>query len=180
MPSPRPLFLSVPLDPLTMDETVARCAELMRAGRPAQHVVLNAGKCVLMRDAPDVAEIVRACDLVNADGQSVVWAARFLGTPVPERVAGVDLMGRLLALCEAEGLPVYFLGAAGDVLEAFTAEALRRHPRLIVVGRRDGYFRAEDEPAIADAVRVSGAKLLLVAISSPMKERFLRRNLARM
>lgn len=173
-------FLGVPLDILTMDETVARCRELVSSGRPSQHVVLNAGKCVLMEDEPDVREIVTGCDLVNADGQSVVWAARFLGIRVPERVAGIDLMGRLIALCESEGWPVFFLGAKEDVLAAFEGEALRRHPRLAVVGRRNGYFRADEEAGVAEAIRASGARLLLVGISSPMKERFLARNLERM
>jgi N-acetylglucosaminyldiphosphoundecaprenol N-acetyl-beta-D-mannosaminyltransferase len=163
-----------------MDETVACCRELILAGRPAQHVVLNAGKCVLMADEPDVREIVAGCDLVNADGQSVVWAARALGIRVPERVAGIDLMGRLIALCEQEGWPVYFLGAKDDVLADFAAETLRRHPRLIVAGKRNGYFRLEDEAAVSEAIRGSGAKLLLVGVSSPMKERFLARNLARL
>lgn len=163
-----------------MDETVERCRTLIRESRPVQHVVLNAGKCVLMQDEPDVRDIVARCEVVNADGQSVVWAARFLGLRVPERVAGIDLMGRLIALCESEGWPVYFLGAKDDVLAAFEAEALRRHPRLVVAGRRNGYFRVDDEAGIADAIRASGARLLLVGISSPMKERFLARNLERM
>ena len=163
-----------------MDETVARCRALIGELRPVQHVVLNAGKCVLMQDEPDVRAIVARCEVVNADGQSVVWAARFLGLGVPERVAGIDLMGRLIGLCESEGWPVYFLGAKDEVLAAFEAEALRRHPRLRVAGRRNGYFRADDEAGISDAVRASGARLLLVGISSPMKERFLARNLERM
>jgi N-acetylglucosaminyldiphosphoundecaprenol N-acetyl-beta-D-mannosaminyltransferase len=163
-----------------MDETVARCRELILEGRPVQHVVLNAGKCVLMQDEPDVRDTVARCAVVNADGQSVVWAARFLGLRVPERVAGIDLMGRLIGLCESEGWPVYFLGAKDDVLAAFEAEALRRHPRLVVAGRRNGYFRAEEEAGIAETIRASGARLVLVGISSPMKERFLARNLDRM
>jgi N-acetylglucosaminyldiphosphoundecaprenol N-acetyl-beta-D-mannosaminyltransferase len=170
----------VPLDPLTMDETVERCRELIGQSRPVQHVVLNAGKCVLMQDEPDVRDIVARCEVVNADGQSVVWAARFLGLRVPERVAGIDLMGRLIALCEREGWPVYFLGAKDEVLSAFEAEALRRHPRLRVAGRRNGYFRADQEVGISESVRASGARLLLVGISSPMKERFLARNMERL
>jgi N-acetylglucosaminyldiphosphoundecaprenol N-acetyl-beta-D-mannosaminyltransferase len=162
-----------------MDETVSRCRDLVISGRPAQHVVLNAGKCVLMEDEPDIREIVKGCDLVNADGQSVVWAARFLGIRVPERVAGIDLMGRLIALCEKEGWSIYLLGATDEVLDAFEAEAMRRHPRLTVAGRRNGYFRAEQEVALAEAIRASGARLLLVGISSPLKERFLARHISR-
>lgn len=170
----------MPLDPLTMDETVSRCRELIVESRPAQHVVLNAGKCVLIEDEPDLREIVRRCDLVSADGQGVVWAARFLGISVPERVAGIDLMGRLIALCERERWPVYLLGGRDQALAAFESEALRRHPHLPIAGRRNGYFGSDEELGIAEAIRASGARLLLVGISSPMKERFLARNLGRM
>jgi N-acetylglucosaminyldiphosphoundecaprenol N-acetyl-beta-D-mannosaminyltransferase len=167
----------MPLDLLTMDETVAHCQELILSGRPTQHVVLNAGKCVLVEDEPDIRDIVRRCDLVNADGQGVVWAARFLGIHVPERVAGIDLMARLLATCEAKGWAVYFLGARRDVLAAFSAEVERRHPRLVIAGQRDGYFQVDEEARVAEDIRASGAKLLLVGMSSPMKERFLYRSL---
>lgn len=175
--TPRATFLGVPLDAITMDETVARCLDLIRSGKPAQHVVLNAGKCVLMSDAPDVRDIVRRCEIVNADGQSVVWGARLLGVRVPERVAGIDLMGRLLAACEEERWSVYYLGAEQEVLAAFESETLKRHPGLIVAGRRNGYFEPDDEPAIVAAIRGSGARLLLVAMSSPKKERFLAKHL---
>ena len=143
-------------------------------------MVINAGKCVLMEDTPDVREIVRQCEIVNADGQSVVWGARFLGISVPERVAGIDLMGRMIERCAQEGWSVYLLGATDDVLAAFEVEAVRRHPRLVVAGRRNGYFGEADEPAIADAIRSSGARMVLVGISSPKKERFLARHLERM
>jgi N-acetylglucosaminyldiphosphoundecaprenol N-acetyl-beta-D-mannosaminyltransferase len=163
-----------------MDGTVERCRQLILSGRPAQHVVLNAGKCVLTHDEPDVRDIVASCDLVSADGQSVVWGARILGIPVPERVTGIDLMERLLELAAHERWPVYLLGAREDVLVAFEAEALRRFPSLVVAGRRDGYFRPDQEESVADAIRASGARLLFVATSSPMKERFLARQLPRM
>ena len=163
-----------------MDETVTRCRTLIGEFRRGQVVGVNAGKCVLMHDTPDVRDIVASCELVNADGQSVVWAARFLGLSVPERVAGIDLMERLIAACESEGWPVYFLGAKDEVLAAFEAEALRRHPRLRVAGRRNGYFGADQEAGITETIRASGARLLLVGISSPMKERFLARNMERL
>ena len=180
MSATRPRFLSLPLDPLTMEDTVERCRQLILSGRPAQHVVLNAGKCVLIQDEPDVRDIVASCDLVSPDGQSVVWGARLLGIPVPERVTGIDLMERLLQLAAAEQWPVYLLGAREDVLSDFEAEALRRFPSLLVAGRRNGYFRLDEEESVADTIRVSGARLLFVATSSPMKERFLARQLPRM
>jgi N-acetylglucosaminyldiphosphoundecaprenol N-acetyl-beta-D-mannosaminyltransferase len=89
-------------------------------------------------------------------------------------------MGRMIERCEREGWPVYLLGATDEVLTAFEAEARKRHPRLVVAGRRNGYFTADEEVGIADAIRASGARLLLVGISSPKKERFLAKHLERM
>src|SRR5262245_50395909 len=104
-------MLGVHIDPLTMEETVARCSGFVRRGIPAHHVCINAGKAVLMADQPRLLEVVRNCDLISADGQAVVWASALLGNRLPERVAGIDLMGRLLEEASREGWPVFFLGA---------------------------------------------------------------------
>lgn len=170
------MLFGVPLDMLSMDETVDACAALVEAGRPSEHVSLNAGKVVMMRDVPGLREAVAGCDLASADGQSVVWAGRLCGLRVPERVAGIDLMGRLLALAEQSAWPVYFLGARKEVLERFLERVRTEHPGLVVAGARDGYF--DDDAAAARAVRESGARLLFVGISSPRKELFLAGSLS--
>ena len=85
-------------DAVTMETAVARCLELCRAPR-ASHTVItaNASHLCMMRRDPELARACRAGHLIVADGMSVVWALRASGQPVPERVAGVDLMARLLA-----------------------------------------------------------------------------------
>ncbi len=170
-------LFGVPVDLLTIDETVVRCEELIEQRRPVQHAFINAAETVMMEDVPGFRETLAACDIVNADGQSIVWAARLLGVPLSGRVAGPDLMDRLIDLAERKGYPVYFLGAKADVLVDFEAAVMKSHPRLVVAGRHHGYF--DDDQAVADDVRRSGARLLFVAISSPRKEFFLSRNLDR-
>lgn len=164
-------LFGVCVDTLDRAETLSRCEELVEQRRFAQHVVLNAGKVVMMHDDPALARIVSECDLVNADGMSVVWAGRLLGVPFPERVAGIDLMCDLLALCAERQWPVYFLGAREDVLSDFLQTAARTWPGLKVAGSHHGYFN--DDGLMADSIRESGARLLVVGISSPRKERFL-------
>ncbi len=166
------------LDALTMEQTIERCTELVELRRPVQHVVLNASKVVLMKDVPGLTEIIENCDLVNADGQSVVWAGRILGVPVPERVAGIDLMERLLQRSEERGWPVYFLGAEDEILARFREVVSERFPRIVVAGARNGYFT--DDSAVADDVRAAEPRILFVAISSPRKEQFLAEQLPRM
>ncbi|MBF4509983.1 MAG: WecB/TagA/CpsF family glycosyltransferase [Aeromicrobium sp.] len=168
----------VPLDLLTMDGTVVRCVELIEERRPVQHVVINAGKVVMMEDVAGLRDIIASCDLVSADGQSIVWAGRFLGLKVPERVAGIDLMHLLLDEAEERAWPVFFLGAKPEVLEACLTRLRSERPRLVVAGYRDGYF--DDDAGVARLVGASGARLLLVGISSPRKETFLAQHLGEM
>jgi len=160
----------LPLDLLTIDESVDRCEELIESGQPTQHVVINAGKVVLMRDDPDLRRIVASADIINADGMSVVWGGRFLGLKIPERVTGIDLMEALLRRAEQRGWPVYFLGSRGEIIERFVAECRRRFPELRIAGYRDGFY--SDERAVAEQVASTGARVLFLGMPSPMKERF--------
>ncbi len=174
----RPLLFGVPVDPLTMEETLVRCVGLIESGEPVQHVVTNAGKVVLMEDDARLRQIITACPVNNADGMSIVWAGRVLGVPFPERVTGIDLMADLLAAAEREGWPVFFLGARENVLQAFGGVVRERYPQLRVAGAYHGYF--EDDERVADAIAASGARLLFVAMPSPRKEYFIAEQLGRM
>ncbi|HYI38576.1 MAG TPA: WecB/TagA/CpsF family glycosyltransferase [Thermoleophilaceae bacterium] len=158
-----------------MAQTVDRCEQLIRAGGVAQHVAINAAKVVAMQDDPELRDIVGACELVSADGQSIVWASRLLGDPLPTRVAGIDLMDELLALAAARGYGVYVLGARDDVLQTALARIRERHPGLRIAGARDGYFSDEEGEAVADAIRAAAPDILFVAMSSPRKEYWLSR-----
>jgi len=178
IPTDRLTIFGVSLDRLTMNATVERCRQLIEAHRPAQHVSLNAGKVVLMKDDPRLRAIVSRSDLVSADGMSIVWAGRLLGSPIRERVPGIDLMSRLLELAESKRWPVYFFGARAEVLARFLAVVRRRHPRLLVAGHCDGYSVRGREAA--ERIAASRARLLFVGISSPFKEYFLAEHLPKM
>jgi N-acetylglucosaminyldiphosphoundecaprenol N-acetyl-beta-D-mannosaminyltransferase len=166
-------ILGCPIDRLGMAGTLAAIERSIAAGRYTQHMAINAAKLVAMHDDPKLSEIVDGCGLVNADGQSVVWASRLLRDPLPERVAGIDLMDALLELAARRGYRVYFLGARAEVLQHAVERLLDKFPRLQVAGLRDGYFTDEEAPGVCDAIRASGADLLFVAMSSPRKEYFL-------
>lgn len=169
-------LLGCPLDPLTLEGTVAAVEEAISSGARIQHASVNAAKVVRARSDPVLRSALWHCDLVTPDGQPVVWAARLLGRPVPERVAGIDLMDALLAAAARAGYRVYLLGARPEVLAAAEAEIARRHPGVVVAGRRDGYFPREEEAAVAADVAAARPDLLFVALDTPRKELFLRRH----
>ncbi len=159
-----------------MDQTLTRIDGLIEGRGFAQHVAINAAKLVAMRSDEELSEIIRRCEVISADGQSVVWASRLLGDPLPSRVAGIDLMHELLARAEQRGYGVFILGAKPDVLESACEQILERHPRLRLVGRRDGYFSQADDAAVADEIKAARPDILFVAISSPRKEYWLGRH----
>lgn len=168
-------FLGVPIDLLTFEETVRRAIDAMRSRRLTQHVAINVAKLVKLQHDPELRRDVVGSHIVGVDGMGIVWGARALGVPVPERVAGVDLMEQILAACAAQGLRPYFLGARQDVLERAMNEATRRWPGLAFAGARNGYFTPEEEPEIVAAIRESGADCLFIGMPTPRKERFLHR-----
>ena len=175
----RLFLLGCGVDSLSFDETVAEIDRMIRARRPVQHCSVNAAKVVMMHKQPRLMAIVRSCALVNADGQSVVWASRFLGRPLPERVAGIDLFQALLALAADRGYAVYFLGARQEVVDATVARACLERPTLRVCGAHDGYW-AEGDGNVVEGVRKARPDILFVAVPSPRKEFWLAEHLDRL
>ena len=119
--------------------------------------------------------MIRACPVVNADGQSVVIASRLLRQPLPERVAGIDLFAELVKRSAENGRSVYFLGARDDVLEEMVSRFRTRYPTLRIAGFRNGYWN--DDAEVIEQVRAAQPDLLFLAIPSPRKEFWLAEHL---
>ncbi len=167
-------LLNCPMDVASMGETVHLIDEAVAADRFTQHVVVNVAKIVNMQRDPQLDASVRECDIINIDGMGVVLGARILGHNVPERVAGVDLFHELLAMSASKGYSVYLLGAKDEVVGETAERVQQVYPGLKLAGYHHGYFW-DDEEAMVNKVRESGAQLLFVAITSPKKENFINR-----
>jgi N-acetylglucosaminyldiphosphoundecaprenol N-acetyl-beta-D-mannosaminyltransferase len=178
--APTVSLLGCEIHALSLSETVVEVDRLIRARRPVQHCVINASKAVLLQKDARLRQILSTCALVNADGQSIVWAARLLGKPLPERVAGIDLFISLLTLAEDRGYGVYFLGATDDVVRVVVERARREHPLLCIGGWHHGYLRAADTEAVIGEMNECKPEILFVGMPSPRKEYWLAENLERL
>ncbi len=156
-----------------MQETLELLDDSIANKEQIHHVVVNAGKIVAMQKDLQLRQSVNESDLINADGQAVVWASRFLGKPLKERVAGIDLMENLVALAAKKNYKIFFFGAKEEIVKNVVSIYEEAHGKQLIAGYRNGYFSKEEEPAIAKEIAASGAQLLFVAISSPTKENFL-------
>lgn len=168
-------ILGVPVDAITLEAVLARVEWAIARRAPLRIGVVNAAKLVNMRTDAGLRASVVESDLVLADGMSIVLAARLLGAALPERVTGIDLMAGMLRRAAARGWRVYCLGASEAVLRAAMAKMAEENPGLVLAGGRHGYFDDADEPAVAAEIAAARPDILLVAMTSPKKERFLAR-----
>jgi N-acetylglucosaminyldiphosphoundecaprenol N-acetyl-beta-D-mannosaminyltransferase len=172
---PRQLLFGLNIDTLRMDTAIERCWQAVLSRKPLLVGVLNAAKIVNMRRDPALRDALLDCNMLLADGQSVVWASRILGRPLPERVAGIDLFEGLLELAHREHRSIYLLGARPDILAALERTIAQRWPGLKIAGSRDGYFDDSEADLVATEIRSANADMLFLGMASPKKEVFLRR-----
>lgn len=164
-------ILNTYVNALSMDETVDYVKQVIaRRNPPVQHVVINALKVNLMEKDPELREIVNSCPLINADGASIIWAAKKLHVPVTTRVTGIDLFLRLVEEAAKNGYKIYLFGAKQEVVEKVQSIFTKQYPALQIAGVRNGYFKPEDEEQIVADMAASGADMMFVAFSSPKKE----------
>jgi N-acetylglucosaminyldiphosphoundecaprenol N-acetyl-beta-D-mannosaminyltransferase len=167
------VLFGVPIDNLTLEETLDRIDEMIRNGATHQHVVVNVDKIVKLQADEKLRKAILGCDLINADGQPIVWASRILQQPIKERVTGVDLFASLVERCAQRGYRPYFLGARQEIVARVVEVLKKQHSSLQVAGWRNGYWKPEEEPDVVAEIRRTKPEILFVAMGSPKKEFFL-------
>jgi N-acetylglucosaminyldiphosphoundecaprenol N-acetyl-beta-D-mannosaminyltransferase len=170
-----PELVGLPLAPWTAEQVADHVFAALGAGRGGWLVTANVDFLLRARREPDTAALYRRADAILADGQPLVWAARLRGTPVPERVAGADLVRLLTHRAAAEGRRLYLLGGAGEDA-ARAAERLRESlPALHIAGFSSPAVslppKEEEIRAIREALQQARPDLVFVGFGSPKQER---------
>jgi N-acetylglucosaminyldiphosphoundecaprenol N-acetyl-beta-D-mannosaminyltransferase len=159
--------------PLTCRETLDEIFSLIKNGERGYLCTVNVAILMMMRRDAGLRNFIEKAWCCVADGTPLVWASRLLGRPLPERVTGVDLVETLCRRAAESDVGVYLLGAQRHVVERVARRLCERYPGLKINGYDDGYFEEEGAQARAEAVRDSGAKILIVAMGVPRQERFI-------
>lgn len=167
-------ILGVPVHPLTMNESVAVLEDKLQKKEQAFVVTANAEIIMMCQQDKEYNNIVsEKADLVLPDGAGAVWAGRYLGNEVPERVAGFDLYNQLLKLSADKGYKAYFFGGAPGVAEAAKNKAEELYPGVQIVGCRNGYFTEAEEENIIKEINDAAPDMLFVALGAPKQEKWL-------
>lgn len=163
-------ILGLPIQNVTMSEAVNDVYGFFAARESKIVVTPNAEILQMYTNDPAMKEALGRADYIVPDGIGILMAAKRLGTPLKEKVAGVELSRNLLEKAAKEGGNVYLLGAKPGI----AAEAKRcleeEIPGISIVGARDGYFKPEDEPAIVEEINGLDVDMLFVCLGAPKQE----------
>lgn len=158
------------IDSLTMEETIAIVNDYIIKNEPLHLMGVNADKINLANKNIEVKKIINDCGVINADGASVILAAKFLNKPLPERVAGIDLMTKLLALSNEKRYGIYFLGAEESTLLKMIDILKKEYPKINILGYRNGYFEDSEYNNIREEILNCNPEIVFIGITSPKKE----------
>ena len=184
LPSPPRFVLGkTPVDRISMDYAAVLLTEalLHRGVFPALTVVGPNAQLVTLAERDErFAAAVRAADLAVPDGMSVVWAARLLGAPIPERVTGGDLMERMCAEAAQHGFRVFFLGGLPGAAAMAAVNLRERYPGLNICGMycppRGFEQDAAELARIRKTIEDASPDLLCVAFGAPKQEIWMQEN----
>lgn len=168
--NPRIVMLNTTIDVLSFAETIKLVEKYVITKTPLHLMGVNADKINEVNANDKMKQIVNSCGVINADGASVVLASQYLKKALPERVAGIDLMERLISLSEQKGYSVYLLGARQEIVEKTGDVLKKKHPNLKLVGLHNGYFAEQDWARISQEIKEKNPDFVFVGITSPMKE----------
>lgn len=168
----------VGVDALTEEQVVQRVAGELEAGRGGRIVTPNVDICRIAAACPELKDLVCSAELVVPDGMPLVWAARLLGTPLPERVTGADLLWALSELAARRGWPVYVLGGGPpDVPQRAVGELMSRYPRLRVCGSHAPPYGFDATPEGRELVRrrlvAAQPRLVFVGLGFPRQDQLI-------
>ena len=167
---PRITILNINIDVLNVSETIDVVEKYTIQKEPLHLMGVNADKLNECNKNNKLQEIVNSCGVINADGASVVMASKYLGKPLPERVAGIDLMQDLVGLSEKKGYSIYLLGAKQEIVEKTAKVLMTRYPSLKIVGVHDGYFNETEWENVSNKIKQVTPDIVFVGITSPIKE----------
>ena len=172
-------IFGIRLDNLTMPEALDWVMAASAPGQaPRQLAFVNADCLNIAWRDPAYSATLRAADRVFADGIGLRIAGRMLGFALRDNVNGTDMFPLLCEAAAGSGRSLYLLGARPGIAAAAAEAMRRRFPGLMIAGARDGYFTANEEDAVIDAINRSGAAILLVALGAPRQEQWIARHRA--
>jgi N-acetylglucosaminyldiphosphoundecaprenol N-acetyl-beta-D-mannosaminyltransferase len=168
---------------VTMQQTIAYADALIQGGECQYMITANLNYVMLTHQQPRLQPVNRGAAAILADGNPIVWRSRLLSEPLPQRVAGSDMIVELARLAERRGYRMFFLGAAPGVAARAADQLREQFPDLCVAGCLAPPFReltSEEQQQMLDTIRIARPDILLVAFGQPKGELWIHQHYAQL
>lgn len=176
---PEPVeVLGLPIRPLNTRGLMAKLVNRARAGLRTTVHYANAHTANLAMANALFHQTLRDCDLLYADGASIVWASRWSRQQLPERMTSADYFPVFAQNCADTGLSLYLLGGRPGVADAAAQHLCRTIPDLRIAGLHHGYFDDAQSETVIETINASRPDVLIVGLSSPRQEYWVSRHAA--
>lgn len=170
------IILGIPIDNMTMDESLDRIEQMVAVGRKTgnthQIATVNTDFLIKSLDDEPLRNLLQSVDMCTADGMPLVWGSKLLGVPLKERVAGSDMVPLLAERAANKGLTLYLMGAGPGVAAKAGEILTANNPNLQIVGHSAPFWKPGEEmdPAVLADIKAANPDILLVALGNPKQE----------
>nr|WP_318280890.1 WecB/TagA/CpsF family glycosyltransferase [Paenibacillus bovis] len=168
-------ILGVPFDHTTMEDMLHQLRHNLQLKKKTFIVTANPEIVMYAVEDEHYRNTIAQANHIIADGAGIILASKLVKKPLPERVAGFDLMVELLQLANKEQLRVFFLGSREEVIERTVANVQKSYPNLQIAGYHHGFFKENDE-TVTEMVKNSNPDMVFVALGFPKQEYWIQNN----
>ncbi|MDO4585856.1 MAG: WecB/TagA/CpsF family glycosyltransferase [Planctomycetia bacterium] len=166
--------LNAPVDVLTMNKAIDCACELAKDHSNISYIVaVNPEKTYAMKESEVIRDFIEKADLVIPDGIGIVFGAKMLCNRRLERVAGADLMQEICRVSGEQNLKIFIYGAKEEVNAGAVQKLQERHSNIQIVGRANGFVKAENMNELVERINASQADILFLALGSPKQENWM-------
>lgn len=169
--------LGVPIDCITLDQTMGTIETMIDSGRPHLIVTADSSGIVQAQSDRELMDLYRRSDLNTPDSTGVVWAMNRQDANQNERVSGVEIADRICRVSAEKNWSIFLLGSSPGVADEAAANLRKKYPGVNIVGTRHGFFKPEEDMRVAEEVAKFNPDVLLVAMGIPRQEKFILRTM---
>jgi N-acetylglucosaminyldiphosphoundecaprenol N-acetyl-beta-D-mannosaminyltransferase len=168
------LILGIPVHRITMQEALLQIEKFIRSKKSHLVITLGTEMVVAARKNHELQRLIHSASLVVPDGGGLLWASRRLGKPLPEKVAGIELVEKLCALSGEKNWKLFFLGGKPGIAEKTVLHLKEKFPNLNVAGFYHGYFKDEE---VLPLLQSAKPDILFAGLGFPKQEQWLSKHL---
>jgi N-acetylglucosaminyldiphosphoundecaprenol N-acetyl-beta-D-mannosaminyltransferase len=163
----------VGVDNLSRNQAVVKVMRMIEQGGTYHILSLNPYKIQRIKSNSDLRTISSKADLHLACGAGLQWAAKMMRTPLKERISLLSFMMDLVRIAEIKEYTIFFVGARPEITEKAFSNIRKSFPKIRIVGRHGGYFNAEREKSVIEAMRKSEANIVFIGLGFPKEDKWI-------